>query len=142
MKTKIKLILILETTLLIFLIFRCLTLQKSVKHRQNLRGNNPLINAVLYASPLSFFKKLVKENQDWINYPPRNKTKLKYEKISILSLCAEDGLTNHIKILLENGSDFQEAIDWHTKHNNQNAVNIINNCIKNKIYENKNNISF
>ncbi len=132
MKTKIKLILILETTLLIFLIFRCLTLQKSVKYRQNLRGNNPLINAVLYASPLSFFKKLVKENQDWINYPPRNKTKSKYEKISILSSCARRNLTNHIKILLENGADFQEAIDWHTKRNNQNAINIISNCIKNK----------
>ena len=123
MKTKTKLILLLETTLLIHLIFRCISLQQSVSYYRNLRPSNPLINAVLYETTLPYFKEMVKENQDWINNTPQERNLL---RSSILSLCARKGLTNHMKILLENGADIQEAIDWHTKFGNLEAVNILN----------------
>ena len=127
MKTTIKIIFLFELFLIICLIIYCIKLHRDIMKAKIQYADSLSIsclhNAVKCKAPLIEFKYLVENHPKHINYPKNNDLS---NYPSILSVCAEKNLTNHIKILLENGADIQKAINWHTKYGKQNAINILN----------------
>lgn len=123
---KIKIIFLFETILIICFIIYCVKQhQKIIKLKDQYADSLPissLHDAIKYKTPLNNFKSLVKQYPEHINYPKTNLSNYP----PILSLCAIENLTNHIKILLDNGADIQKAIDWQTKFGNQKSINILN----------------
>jgi hypothetical protein len=82
-----------------------------------------LVAALRYESPLPKFVELVKEHHSWINY--RDGDLPDGVAMSMLSRCAIGNLTNHVRVLIENGADTAEAIRWHEEYGTDEAIALI-----------------
>jgi hypothetical protein len=93
----------------------------------NFKERSPLWLALRYESPVSKFEEVVASNHSWVNLKtdPAHKWVDVAASCSILAECAQRGLTNHVRVLLEAGADADEAIGWHRKYGWDEAADLI-----------------
>jgi hypothetical protein len=89
---------------------------------------DPLQLAVEYDASDQRFEELVKTNPEWMHYraPVQN-------AMSILSACALIKRTNYVRILIDNGADVDEALQWHKRFGTEESIALlhqINNEVK------------
>ena len=87
---------------------------------------NPIYQALFEGVPLKQFSAIVASNSSWVNQIEHRDGSVEDE--SILSMCADLGLTNHVRILIRNGADTNEALAYLFKYEETNAVALIRYC--------------
>jgi hypothetical protein len=88
----------------------------------------PLQLAMQYDASDERFEELVKTKPEWMGYraPGLN-------PMSILSACALIKRTNYVRILIDNGADVDEALEWHKRFGTEESIALlhqINNEVK------------
>jgi hypothetical protein len=97
---------------------------KQFRTAQHYMDDDPLRLAVLYYnSPLPRFEEIVKENRSWIDFPAGLEDADSVP--SILSVCAGDGLTGHVEVLIRNGADVGQSLAWEDAHGSPDARDLI-----------------
>jgi len=87
---------------------------------------NPLYFAVFGGMSADRFASLVASNRTWINKVQRLHGAA--DDASLLSVCADMGLTNHVKILIQNGADVPSSIAYFLKYGGTNEAAFIRYC--------------
>ena len=97
-----------------------------VKTERTAVAVSPLTEALEFESQDWKFEELVKRFPDYLSYstPSRNGRK----GMSILSSCALLQKTNYVRILIRNGADVQEAIEWHRAFGSEAAAKLLAQC--------------
>jgi hypothetical protein len=90
------------------------------------RAKNPLYVAVFGRMPAEHFETLVASNANWVNQV--DESIVTDDSPSILYLCAELGLTNHVKILIQHGANVDDAIAYGAKYGRTDRVALIKYC--------------
>jgi hypothetical protein len=90
------------------------------------RTQNPLYLAVYSGVSADKFEALVSSNSAWINQVDR--TTLISNPPSLLSVCADLKLTNHVRILIQHGAKSEDAIAYEAKYEATNQIALIKYC--------------